>query len=190
MCGGKSSRMGKDKSLLNYHGKAQCYHVYEILQHFCNETFISCNPSQTAFIDKKYKTIEDLTKYNDAGPVTGVLTAFSHFPQQPILVIGCDYPFLSETEISHFLLNISAGAMASAFYDDQNQCYQPVLAWYSAAAAPLILDMFQKKQRSLQQFLKMANAEKYYPLNRASMMSVDAREASEEAVRLIANNNH
>ena len=52
MCGGKSSRMGTDKSRIIYHEKEQQYHVYEMLQLICEDVFISCNKEQQAFIDK------------------------------------------------------------------------------------------------------------------------------------------
>ncbi len=84
--------MREDKSFLNYHGKAQCYHVYEILQEVCADTFISCNAEQSPLIDRKFKALEDLELYAHRGPATGVLTAFSRYPQKDFLVIGCDYP--------------------------------------------------------------------------------------------------
>ena len=41
VCGGQSRRMGTDKSLLLYYDKPQCYHLYDMLQPFCEKVFIS-----------------------------------------------------------------------------------------------------------------------------------------------------
>jgi nucleoside-triphosphatase THEP1 len=46
LCGGQSVRMGSDKAFLEYHGKPQCYHLYDELQTIYNNVFISCNESQ------------------------------------------------------------------------------------------------------------------------------------------------
>ena len=46
LAGGKSERMGFDKSVLNWHGKAQRYYMADMLAPFCDEVFLSCRPDQ------------------------------------------------------------------------------------------------------------------------------------------------
>jgi molybdopterin-guanine dinucleotide biosynthesis protein A len=174
--------MGTDKGLLNYHGKIQCYYVYEILNHYCEHTFISCNASQLTTIDKTYPAIEDNVFFKNTGPIAGLLTAFDKFPGKDLIVIGCDYPFLDNNEVGRFVTSIKANAVASAFYDDAQQYYQPVLAWYSSSATPLLLEQFGQKKYSLQHFLRQVNADRYIPQNRKSMLSVDTEEAKERAI--------
>lgn len=181
--------MKEDKSFLNYHGKAQCYHVSDMLQRICAGSFISCNAQQSPLIDKKYKKLEDLDKYAHQGPATGVLTAFSNHPLKDFLVVGCDYPLLSEVEIRHFLANIPTGSVAAAFYDEHDQCYQPVVAWYSSEAGSLFVKSTENEKYSLKRLLESVNAFKHLPLDPALLLSVDTREASEEVMRL-TNNNH
>ena len=176
--------MREDKSFLNYHGKAQCYHVYEILEQVCTGTFISCNAEQSPVIDKKFKTLVDLEVYAHKGPATGVLTAFSMYPLKDFLVIGCDYPFLSEAEIRHFLSNIPAGSVAAAFYDEHDQCYQPVVAWYSSEAGSLLMKLAENEQYTLKRLLESVNAFKHLPHDPKSLLSVDTKEASEEVMKL------
>ena len=180
--------MREDKSFLNYHGKAQCYHVYEMLQQVCTGTFISCNAEQSPVIDKKFNTLEDLKVYANKGPATGVLTAFSMYPLKDFLVIGCDYPLLSEAEIRHFLANIPEGSDAAAFYDEHDQCYQPVVAWYSSEAGSLFLKLAENEQYTLKRFLESVNAFKHLPLDAKSLLSVDTIEESEEVMQLIKHN--
>ena len=45
--GGKSSRMGTDKSLLLWNNKPFYLHAAEILAPFCSEIYVSCNVSQS-----------------------------------------------------------------------------------------------------------------------------------------------
>jgi molybdenum cofactor guanylyltransferase len=184
LCGGKSSRMGEDKCFINYHGKPQYYYVYEMLQQFCAETIISCNAEQSPLIDKKFKTLEDLEVYADRGPATGVLTAFSAFPQKDLLVIACDYPLLSETELRNFLQSIPPNSMAASFYNDHEQCYQPVLAWYSSASGAELLKSAEDIQLSLKQLLQYVDAYKHTPIDAASMLSADTQKVREKVMKL------
>ncbi len=175
--------MGRDKSLISYHAKAQCYEVYELLLNFCSKVFVSCNAQQAATLDPAYEKLEDLPVYAGTGPAAGVRTAFSNYPGRNFLVIGCDYPFLTEKEIRRFLANIRPDALATAFFDEREQCYQPVLAWYSAEAGSQLLQGFGEdglgeQPLSLQSFLKKINADRYYPLDPASMLSIDTPAAS------------
>src|SRR4051812_47661865 len=46
LAGGKSERMGRDKTRINWHGKEQCYYISDLLKPFCSEVFISCRHEQ------------------------------------------------------------------------------------------------------------------------------------------------
>jgi molybdopterin-guanine dinucleotide biosynthesis protein A len=172
--------MGEDKCFLVYHDKPQCYYVYEMLQQFCAATFLSCNAAQSHKIDRHYRTLEDAPPFLDKGPATGLLTAFTAFPQNDFLVIGCDYPLLTEHEITHFLDNIPLASVAAAFYDEPGQGYQPVMAWYSSAAGDLLL---KKPNASLKELLQMVQAYKHIPLNASSIISVDTITAREKVIQ-------
>ncbi|NNE77041.1 MAG: NTP transferase domain-containing protein, partial [Pricia sp.] len=41
LAGGKSSRMGKDKGLIPYHGMPQREYLYHLLGRVCDKTFLS-----------------------------------------------------------------------------------------------------------------------------------------------------
>lgn len=41
LAGGKSNRMGKDKSRLHYHGQPHALFLYKLLSKFCEKTFLS-----------------------------------------------------------------------------------------------------------------------------------------------------
>jgi molybdopterin-guanine dinucleotide biosynthesis protein A len=186
LCGGKSSRMGEDKGFLIYHNKPQYQHIFEMLQECCIETYISCNSDQSQTIDKQFNIIEDDNDYADKGPATGLLTAFSKHPQKDFLVVACDYPLLTEAEIKHFLDNIPARSTAAAFYDEQEQCYQSVIAWYSAEAGTLLM---QTPQLPLKRLLENLNAHRHIPLDAASITSADTK-ATREKILQLTNLNH
>ena len=183
LCGGNSSRMGTDKSMLQYYNKPQRYHVYDMLLPFCEKVFISCNAQQAKSIDAGYIFIEDAPAYNDIGPMTALLSALTLYPQKNLLLIGCDYPFLKTGELEQFSLlckNIPA-----SFYNQEAAIYESMLAWYPCGCFDKLKRMFEAKQLSLQQLLRKYDAIKYIPTDSNSIKSVDTTAAFNEAYKLI-----
>lgn len=186
-CGGKSTRMGTNKSMLPYHGKPQCYHLYELLQPFCEKVFISCIENQVKEISSSYPVIKDLDAYKSIGPMAGLLSAFDQFPGKNIFLVGCDYPFITADDIKNFLAKLDPGK-AAAFYNSTFGLYEPLLAYYNYGAAKDIYKMFLNKEFSLQHFLIKADAEKFFPGNEKTIKSIDTKEDYTEALNLIKQN--
>jgi molybdopterin-guanine dinucleotide biosynthesis protein A len=173
LCGGKSARMETDKCFLTYFGQPQWYHVYQMLEEHCADVFISCNGSQIGRFDKGSRIIVDDSAFEDAGPMSSLLSAFKTCPERDVFVVGCDYPFLSGAELGKFFSSVQTGDMASAFFNETENVYEPVIGWYSHHCRRALIENFAMGQHSLQRFLWSVNAKKYIPLEINSMMSVD-----------------
>ncbi|MFT3912045.1 MAG: molybdenum cofactor guanylyltransferase [Ferruginibacter sp.] len=190
VCGGKSSRMGTDKSMLVYYDIPHCHHLYEMLEPFCEKVFISCNHEQEKNIDKRYATITDLPAFNNTGPMASLLSAFTEFKNKDFLVIGCDYPFLNSIDIGNFLSSFKSTDLAAAFYNSPAALYEPLLAYYNKTSSALLFEMYNNKEYSLQHFLKKNNAIKFFPSNIESIKSIDTKEEFLEAKTLITSTGH
>lgn len=177
VCGGNSSRMGIDKSMLVYHDEPQCYFLHRILQPFCEQVFISCNARQVNQFEAGYQLIPDNPLFSNIGPMAALLSAFELNPNQHFLVIGCDYPFLEAGDVSTFLNTIKKESLASAFFNREAKVYEPLLAYYKSQSAITLLEMHKQNKHSLQHFLAENDAEKFYPGNDRCMQSVDTMEA-------------
>ncbi len=175
LCGGKSSRMGKDKSLLIYHSQPQRYHVYDMLKITCGNVYISCNEFQVNSMLPGIEFIVDLDAYTGAGPLTGILSAFDQAGKTDLLVIGCDYPFINREEISNFISTIDR-KQSAAFFDEATGFYEPMLAYYPADSYGTFIKMYSNKQYSLQQYLRSCRASKYIPANQLYMKSINTTE--------------
>ena len=189
VCGGKSTRMGMDKSMIIYHEKAQRYHVYDMLGNFCDRVFLSCNEQQTTDISSRYEVLPDLPEYSNIGPMAALLTAFSKYPGRDFLVVGCDYPLLSDTDLAEFLQFNDNDKIASAFYKAENLMYEPLIAWYSKKSEDALNRMYLEKKYSLQHFLKENNAERYEPTRPENIISVDTSEECQKMKDLLNLNN-
>lgn len=171
MCGGQSFRMGIDKAFIDYHGQAQIYHVHGMLLKFCTEVFVSCNDRQITLINDDVNKIADDIKYKNTGPAGGLLTAFSIHPDKNFLVLACDYPFFTSGELSAFIHSLEKETFAASFYNEKAGLYEPLLAYYSAAAGKQLLHSYQ--QYSMQKFLQFHDASKYYAHDPLSIKSID-----------------
>lgn len=185
--GGNSTRMGRDKYLLDYYGLPQYQYVHQLLKPFCNDVFISCNPIQAPHIDAAFPLIIDHNSYKDSGPVAGILSAFSRYPDQNWLVIGCDYPFITTTDIETLVKCFTQGLNTTAFYNRTTGYYEPLLAVYASDCYLRLADHFRQQQYSLQQFLKAEKAAQCYALQDDHLKSIDTPEAYEQAKQLIGN---
>lgn len=190
VCGGQSTRMGNDKSLIDYHGKPQRYYLYEMLEQICDKVFISCNRHQAESITNTYALLADLPVYDQIGPMAALLTAFEACPACDFLVVGCDYPHLSDRDLKEFLKSVDSKRIASAFYQKESGMYEPLLAWYSHRSGNALAHMFHQQQYSLQHFLRENNAEKYDPPRPKNIVSVDTPEAYQKAKEQITRKSH
>ena len=109
--------------------------------------------------------------------MAALLTAFTQFPKKNFLVIGCDYPFLITTDLVHFSPYCKKENDAVSFYNEKEDLYEPLLAWYSNQSFARLKQMHEGKQHSLQHFLKNNRAIKFYPGNKNCLMSIDTHEA-------------
>src|SRR5262245_12498398 len=172
-CGGASSRMGRDKSLLNYHGKPQRYYLYEMLEEHCLKVLISCNKEQAPWVLPKYETLVDDDLYTGIGPMASVLTAFDRFPRAALLVVGCNYPFLDAEHI-RMLVENRIGLDDAAFYlNSETMVGEPLISIYEQSARPLLLKNFEMKNYSLRRVLDEANTCAIVAHNPSFLKSVD-----------------
>lgn len=190
ICGGQSTRMGTDKSLIDYHGKPQRYYVYEMLEWVCDKVFISCNSAQKESITEPYKMLPDLPQYENIGPMAGLLTAFNYYPNHDFLIVGCDYPYITTKDLKQFAKSVNEEEIASAFYNHEHGMYEPLLAWYSQKSKNEILRMYDKSEFSLQHFLIENGAGKYQPASPKNLVSVDTPEDCQTAKETIVRKIH
>lgn len=183
LCGGKSSRMGTDKSMLQYYDKPQRYHVYDLLLPCCEKVFISCDEDQAKSIEAGYHVIPDDKTFSNMGPMGALLTGFTNFPKKNILLIGCDYPFLKADELERFSKRCLE--TPATFYNQEAAIYESMLGWYPYSCFDELKQMFEAREFSLQQLLRKSNALKYVPADTNSIKSIDTSEAFLKAYNLI-----
>jgi len=107
LAGGKSSRMGKEKGLVEFRGKPLIQYGINLLSSFTDRIIISSgNPDYIPF---GFEIIPD--EVSGQGPAAGLAAALQSSDTPWNIVLACDLPFL-EREFIEELLNSSPNYQA------------------------------------------------------------------------------
>ncbi len=150
LAGGRSSRMGYDKSKIEYHHKPQIVFINDLLLNHCEKVFLSTNKenSETSLI---IDSLPDLFELKS--PLNGILTAFNHHVKNAWLTIPCDMPLIDNSLILYLLQSRNKEKVATCFIDSDNQFPDPLFAIWEPKAALLLSDYYRKGGISPRKFL-------------------------------------
>ena len=165
LIGGKSSRMQKDKWSINYHGKSQLEHCFDLLSQYCNKVFVSASLEQIAekIIPSGFPYIQDALK--DRGPMGGILSAMTEHSQVAWLALACDLPLIDHQTIETLCSKRNPSKQATVFCGKDQKQLEPLCAIYE----PLIL-------KELQQFAASEKFSLYEALIHTSIEMIELEE--------------
>lgn len=128
LAGGQSSRMGRDKALLDFHGAPLVAHIARILAPIFDETIV-------VTANDKIAQAADLPAVADTfagrGPLAGIHAALSHY-QAPTFVVACDMPYLNADFIRYLCADFDGIARVPL----SNNGFEPLHAIYAATSRP------------------------------------------------------
>lgn len=137
LAGGKSRRMGQDKARLMRDGQSQLAYTVQLLENFVDRVFVSTRADQRDEAERKqFEQIID--RYQDIGPVAGILSAMEEFPEMDWLVVACDLPNIDAQTLSQLLLNRSGEKPFTAFTSSHDGLPEPLCAVYSSGSAGIV----------------------------------------------------
>ena len=137
LTGGRSTRMGQDKSQLVYHGKPQREYLTDLLRPHCHAVYWSVNADQAAeLFGSEQPLITDA--FDWPGPLNGILSAFRHDPTAAWLVAACDMPLLTAHSFDALVSGRDPAQVATVFYDSDGQLPEPLLGIYEPAFGPIM----------------------------------------------------
>ncbi|CAN5539316.1 hypothetical protein BH11BAC2_BH11BAC2_05820 [soil metagenome] len=186
LTGGESSRMGEPKYLLDYHGMSQVNYLSQLLEKYCDDVFISCSPEQSKDPALPKKGIVDEIQFQHCGPMGGLLSAFNKV-DGAFLMVGCDYPYFQEIDLMEILDSRDPSHCATVFLNPEQQLPEPFPGIYELKSKLLLMERFAQKQYSLRSFLTTVETKLVIPTRPNCLISVDTREAFEEAKRKLKN---
>ena len=132
LAGGKSRRMGSDKASLTVDGRTQLDRAVRLLDAHLDRVFVSTSPDQSDDpLRRNHERIVD--RYDNIGPIAGILSAMDQYPELSWLVLACDLPNIDDTTIKYLLANASPEHEATAFRSVRDDLPEPLCAIYRPA---------------------------------------------------------
>lgn len=132
LVGGQSTRMGQDKSNLDYFGKPQKIVAKQLLESNKLETFYSVQ-NASEYDDE----IHD--KFLNLGPFGGICSAFQKDPNAAWFVLATDVPFVNDKIIKLLLNQRNPGKIATAIKGKGKDFPEPLITIYEPKAYPILL---------------------------------------------------
>lgn len=106
LAGGRSSRMGRDKALIDWHGQPLIDHMVRLLRDAGASVRVSGDrPAHGGIPDAA----------PDRGPVGGILSVVPHCPDGVVLVVPVDMPLLAAGRVHR--LREALGTCAAAYFE-------------------------------------------------------------------------
>ena len=142
LAGGKSQRMGRDKGLIDYHGKAQREYEADLISPHCSDTYISVSENQGGKIESKYKLVKDT--FTGLGPYGAILSAFREYPNNAWLTVACDLPLLNEEAIKLLVASRNSSKLATCFHNPDTEFPEPLITIWEPRAYPVLLEFLSQ----------------------------------------------
>lgn len=170
LAGGRSSRMGFDKSLIRFHGKYQQDYLHELLKLFCKAVFISRkNP---IYENDSVKPIYDQFAFE--GPLNGILSAFQTDSNIPWLTVAVDMPFIDRLAIQFLLDRRDSSKVATCFFNSNEKLPEPLFTIWEPSSFPLLMRFTKEGKYSPRDFLKETEVQMLVPPDHVYLTNINS----------------
>lgn len=189
LAGGQSTRMGQDKSALDYHGVPQWQYLKQVLaQAGVEQVYLSCRAGQAAAFAPE-PVIADT--FLDLGPMGAILSAFREQPDVAWLVLACDLPLLDAGTVGHLLTQRQPSAVATAFRqpDSEQGFPEPLIAVWEPRSYPVLLQFLAQGVSCPRKVLINSRTHLLDALQPDALRNVNTPEERAEILRRLHQNN-
>lgn len=162
LAGGKSSRMGKDKALLEINDKTFLENAIDTLRPFCSSIKTVLNKSQNHFIEKIPDDIPHIFDiFENRGANGGIHAALKDCKTEFAVILAVDLPFISGETIEQLCkIAIDSDKFAAIVPRQNDGRLQPLCAVYQVKIClPKLTDLLNDQiSPSVRDFLELITA--------------------------------
>ena len=129
--------MGSDKALLVREGQSQLSRAVALLTRHLPEVYVSARQDQAGEVERnKFEQIID--RYDDMGPIAGILSAMDSDSTVSWLVLACDLPNVDDDTITALIAAHTGEHPFTAYRSSHDGLPEPLCAIFSPASRGLI----------------------------------------------------
>jgi molybdopterin-guanine dinucleotide biosynthesis protein A len=148
LAGGQSTRMKRDKGLVEFNGKAMIQHALDLVFDFDKVLMSSNTNTYMPYLPKLAITFKDQT-YEGVGPLGGIHTALSNYVDDWALFIPVDMPCLSRAVLTS-ICEAYNGKITIAICCGKEQ---PLVGIYPKSCLSKLDHFIASGRRSVKEFL-------------------------------------
>jgi len=150
LSGGKSKRMGQEKGLVQFQGKALIEYAIATLKPLCHELVISTANDNYSYL--ALPLIAD--EIPDCGPIGGISTCMKAIEADIYLVISCDVPHVPSQLFVDLLRQLKGNAIIPI---DETGRKQPLAACYATSASGYFHEALESGHLKMMSLLSKMN---------------------------------
>ncbi|MDQ3100895.1 MAG: molybdenum cofactor guanylyltransferase [Bacteroidota bacterium] len=148
LAGGKSSRMGKDKALIEINGRTLLDHALDKLQARVSDLLVIGDPQKYGHVGPF--VIAD--EAPDQGPLIGLITAMRYASNDRLLVLACDMPNVTDRLLER--LQRELGNFTDAVVPKHRDRIEPLCAAYHRRCERHFREMWRNGDLKVQNALR------------------------------------
>ncbi len=168
LAGGRSTRMGRDKSQIVYRQFPQREQMAHLLKSMCRSVVISLRKS-----GKQAASEELPDRFPSEGPITGILTALTTYPERRWLIVPTDMPALDIQTLQFLIRHHHAPHPITCFRLLHHQIPEPLPAVWEGYTATHLLGFYNRGGRSLHDFMRTIRAQFILPPNPNALLNIN-----------------
>ena len=153
LAGGESSRMGRDKALLEFDGE-------KLLERIAREASDLTEVAVVGRTDSEHFDLPGVAFLADRrpglGPLGGLRTALEQL-DGPVVLVGCDMPLVVADALRWLVDAFEESGGAAGLVAETDDGLQPLFAVYTDALLPTIDQMLAAHERSLHRLVRRAD---------------------------------
>lgn len=154
LCGGKSTRMGFDKSKIVVNNRLLIEEIAEKLSVLFEDIMFITNDKYK--FDVKYRVVEDEIK--EVGPCGAIYTALKNSRSKYVFVMACDMP-LVDIKYINFLKNKLDSLNSDCLITKRGNYYEPLCSFYSITMKEIFKENINNKKFKIMDTVYLSNAE-------------------------------
>lgn len=174
LAGGKSSRLGQDKTQIDFAKQPLSQWVFERLKTMFEKVYISTKQKEKFTFDAPF-LVEQSPIYT---PLAGMINAFQTLNAQEIIFVSVDCPFITRQSLA----NIANAESEIAYAQSPDQAHYLISKWQKCMLEPLIW-AFESKAYSLHRIVE-SHQHQAIPASEKECFNINTMQNYHDALKL------
>ncbi|MDP2335425.1 MAG: molybdenum cofactor guanylyltransferase [Bacteroidota bacterium] len=153
LAGGRSSRMGSDKSLMELKDKSLVEYAIDALKPLCSKVVISSNNSVYGFTGCEVWPDE----LPDGAPMIGIYSCLKRSETEINIILSCDMPLMSTAMLEYLLANSENYDITVPVHSDG--FIEPLCGIYKQSSIEILKEFIDRSNFRLNQCIQAASSQ-------------------------------